>query len=198
MSNGGDPVPAPNSVAVHTTPIGMMDHWSTTGGSISNNEWGNTHSVWRTIQLPVTMTFSHVSPTHTSTACVSHSVSVLMAHSSRSHVRSRGCLQDSHTHLPGTKEGFPPSGRGTHSRSFPILCEQTSDLPIHGRAVMVLVGKHVLESSGQPDSSADPNAPPACTAMIVKSNKFLTTFQWMWRDERVPLARTTQTKGVLH
>ena len=48
-----------------------------------------------------------------------------------------------------------------------------------------LVGKDVLELSGQPSPNADPIIPPACIAMTDKSNKFLTAFHCLQQDERV-------------
>jgi hypothetical protein len=54
------------------------------------------------------------------------------------------------------------------------------------KAVIKIVGKDVLELSGQPSPNADPIIPPACTAMTDKSNKFLTAFHCLQQDERVP------------
>ena len=56
---------------------------------------------------------------------------------------------------------------------------------MHMKAVINIVGKDVLELSGQPSPNADPIIPPACIAMTDKSNKFLTAFHCLQQDERV-------------
>lgn len=159
----------------------------------------NTHSVWRTIQL---LLLRHsptlTQPIHQPTR-VSRSVCVLMAHCP-THTYDQGVACRVLTLIfPVPRKASLHLGEA-HTQGTFLSCvnKQANDRPAQEKGQSwSLVGKNVLELSGQPSPNADPDALPACTAMTVKSNKFLTAFQWMWQDDRVSLdlTRTTRTNG---
>ena len=145
---------------------------------------GVTHSVWRTIQLPVHMIFSHISPSHAPLPCLSRSVCVLMAQYVP-HTRTiKVPLAKLTLIFPVPRKASLLYGEACTPESRSPKHECNKDNLPYKRAVM-LVGKDVLEPSGQLSPNADPIIPPACIAMTDKSNKFLTALHCLQQDERV-------------